>query len=125
MTQLQIVDQLPFVEVTVLANNRSLHLHHVLLDTGSSATILKTDDMVKLGLDLLPTDPIREMFGIGGSEYVIEKQIAQIQIGELIAHPFTIQMGVLDYGIPLDGTLGLDFLIHVGATVDFKRLELR
>ena len=125
MTTLTITHNLPFIVVTIYANNQSLVLSNVLLDTGSAATAFKTDDLAKLGLELELGDTIKQMFGVGGSEYVIEKQVSKIQVGNLVAEPFTVQMGALDYGFPMGGILGMDFLLKVGATIDFRNLEIR
>jgi hypothetical protein len=97
----------------------------MLLDTGSAVTIFKTDDMMALGIVLLPDDRIRHMAGVGGNEIVVEKQMTTVQVGNLSASPFTIQMGAVDYGILMDGILGLDFLLQVGACIDLHDLEIR
>ena len=60
--------------------------------------------------------------GIGGVEYVIEKQIDQLSIGKLAMTGFTIQMGALDYGMQINGIIGADFLLKTGAKLDFDRL---
>jgi hypothetical protein len=33
-------------------------------------------------------------------------------------------MGALDYGIPMDGILGVDFLLQASAHIDLKALTL-
>ena len=38
------------------------------------------------------------------------------------ANNVTIQMGAFDYGIPIEGILGLDFLLQVEARIDFKAM---
>lgn len=120
MPAIRIQNQLPFVTVELHANGQKLILDHVLLDTGSAATIFKTEDLARLGVELQPDDPIRSMIGVGGREIVIEKHIEAVALGDLVARPFVIQMGALDYGMPLDGILGLDFLKHVNAIINFR-----
>ncbi|MFC1959922.1 hypothetical protein ACFLYO_04360, partial [Chloroflexota bacterium] len=83
MTAITIINQLPFVNVILQVNQQTLNLSRVLLDTGSAATIFKTDDLMKLGLSLETNDPIHYMVGIGGREIVIEKEIEMLQVGYL------------------------------------------
>ena len=124
-TPIYIIDGLPFVAVTLQANGQSLRLERVLLDTGSEGTVFKTDNLKTLGIFPQPTDRLRFLRGIGGDEAVIEKTIEVVQVGSLIAAIFTIQLGAVEYGIAMDGILGLDFLRRTQAIVDFKALELR
>lgn len=91
MTGITFAHQLPFVSVLIHAKGQKFTVHNVLLDTGSAATIFRTDLMEEFGVGLEPTDRIREMVGIGGSETVIEKRIEAVEVGELIVRPFTIQ----------------------------------
>lgn len=35
-----------------------------------------------------------------------------------------VQVGALDYGIDMDGILGLDLLLHIGAVIDLPNLRL-
>jgi hypothetical protein len=118
-------DGIPFTNVTLVFNGIILVLDHVLVDTGSGACVFKTDTLARMGILPNQEDVIQTMGGIGGVEYVVEKQIDSLQVGTLIASPITIQMGAMDYGIPMDGILGADFLLQTGAVIDFDGLEIR
>ena len=123
--QITILHRLPFVSATIYAKGHVLQLNKVLLDTGSAGTVFKTIDLEGIGVLLESTDTIRTMSGVGeGDEYVIEKQIDALVIGDLRVSPFTIQIGALDYGIPMDGIIGVDFLLQAGASIDMKNLTL-
>ncbi len=125
MPTIAINDSLPFVTVTLRANGQALTLQRVLVDTGSAASIFKTDELAKLGIIPRPEDPIRTMTGVGGKEFIIQKQISGIEVGALKISPFVIQMGALDYDIPMEGILGMDFLFPVGAVIDLATMEIR
>ena len=103
MTSITIAHSLLFIPVTIHQDGQSLQLSRVLLDTGSTATVFRADDMEKLGIRLQPEDRIRYVLGVGGNEIVVEKQVTSIQVGDLIARTFTIQMG---------------------ARIDFSKLEI-
>ncbi len=98
---------------------------HMVLDTGSAHTLLKGDDLEKIGILPPPTAAIRRMRGVVGTEAVLEFPIPSLGIETMVAAPFTIQMGAVDYGFPMDGILGLDFLLFIGAVIDLSSLEIR
>lgn len=122
---IRVIGGLPFVTVKIHANGQILQLEQVLLDTGSGGTVLKSDHLTALGIVPLPEDRLRFLHGVGGNEVVIEKSVDALQLGKFIAAPFTIQMGAMEYGIPMDGIIGLDFLLRAQAIIDFKALQVR
>ncbi len=125
MIPIRLRKSLPFVEATIIANGQKLVLRHVLLDTGSSSTLLKTDDLRSLGMEILPTDVLRNVRGIGGSETVIEKTIEGLRVGEVTVSPFLVQLGAVGYMDDLDGILGIDFILKSKAVLDFAKREMR
>jgi len=125
MTTIQILDGMPYVVATLVHHGSSLTLDHVLLDTGSITSVFRSDLVKPIGLTLEKSDPIRFMRGVGGREAVIEKRVDSISVGPHTLQNYTMQLGGLNYGMPLDGILGLDFLLAVGATLDLKTLDIR
>lgn len=65
-----ITQGLPVVSANVTWNRRSLHLETVLLDTGSAGTIFSADKLADIGLVIAPDDVIRQVYGVGGMEFV-------------------------------------------------------
>jgi predicted aspartyl protease len=124
MTKITIEDESAFVPVTIYANGQSLRLEYVLIDTGSGATVFKTQDLESIGVKISMEDAIVYMVGIGGSEAVVEKQIEALEVGDLRVSPFKIQLGKLNYGFKMDGILGLDFLLKTSAQLNFNTLEI-
>jgi hypothetical protein len=124
MAKITIAHRLPFVAVTIRANNQSLYLPNVLLDTGSAATIFKTDDLAQLGVHVDSSDRLRYTVGTGGLEVVVEKQITAVELGDLVISPFLIKLSGGNYGIPMDGIVGFDFLRTIRAVVDLHSLEV-
>lgn len=122
MTQIRIIGGLPFTTAILEFNSKTIKLDYVLIDTGSETCIFKTDDVERLGMTQKMTDKVRRMRGIGGEEFVVEKQVDRLSVGDLVAVKFAIQTGALDYGIQLDGIIGTDFLRQTGAVVDFTQL---
>jgi predicted aspartyl protease len=103
---------------------KSLVLDNVLVDTGSGGSIFKMDKVDELGITIEKDDIIETISGIGGSEFVYKKDVDKLQLGESEVTDFTIEVGVMDYGLAINGILGMDFLIETGAIIDLARMEI-
>ena len=114
-----------FVNVRLRQGEQELELYDVLLDTGSAGTVFSTDAVSTIGLTYEPDDPLHRIHGVGGSEFVFMKGVNQASIGERHVRDFPIEVGGLDYGFHLNGIIGTDFLLAVGAIIDLSSLEIR
>lgn len=123
--KLRLLDGLPFVSVAIIAQGHAMRLEAVLLDTGSAGTILAADRLAEIGLTYSPHDEVHRIRGVGGVEFVFTKRVEQLMVGELTVEDFTIEVGAMDYGFLIDGTLGMDFLKSVGAVIDLGDMEIR
>jgi hypothetical protein len=121
---IQVRDGLPYVTVTLLYGGQQLDLADVLLDTGSAGTLFAADQVLAVGLQYEADDPVQRMRGIGGAEFVFVKRIDRLSVGELQVRDFEIEVGAMDYGFAIDGIIGTDFLLQVGAVIDLSRLEI-
>src|SRR5258708_25956755 len=119
-----IIDGLAFGSVVLQDNNRQIHIDNVLLDTGSGGSVFRTHDLEDIGVMLERSDQLRFLTGIGGQEPVIEKRIDRIEVGNLSLSPYTIELGAVQYGYNILGVLCMAFLLHVGATINFRDLTL-
>jgi predicted aspartyl protease len=124
MTPIRVVHNLPFVVATIRFNQQERTLQNVLVDTGSAATVFKTDILLEMGYEFDRTSRIRNLVGIGGEEAVVETTIEEVQVGSLRVAPMKIQIGALEYGFEMDGLLGLDFLLKTRAIVNLDSLTL-
>jgi hypothetical protein len=115
---------LPFVEVNLLFRGRQLQLDNVLLDTGSLGTVFSADKLLGIGVEYEMEDTVHRLRGVGGAEFVFLKPIDEVSFGHLSVHNFEIEVGMMDYGFEIDGILGMDFLLKVGAIIDLSRLEV-
>jgi hypothetical protein len=121
---IQVRDGLPYVTVTLLYGSQQLDLANVLLDTGSAGTLFAADQVLAVGLQYEADDSVQRMPGIGGAEFVFVKRIDRLSVGELQVSDFEIEVGAMDYGFAIDGIIGTDFLLQVGAVIDLSRLEI-
>jgi predicted aspartyl protease len=115
---------LPFAEIVLVHQNQSIASNRFLVDTGSAATLISADLAVQIGLGPSPNDVIREIVGVGGSEYVYEKKIEAIQFGTKRISNFRIQIGAMDYGFDMDGIIGYDLLTHVRSLIDLNNMTI-
>lgn len=117
-------DGLPFITVVLHINNQRLKLDKVLVDTGSSACIFDTLDVLSLGGSFDGTERIRTMSGIGEDEYVLEKEIQSIEIDGVLSGKWLIQVGDIQYGFGIKGVIGSDLLSSIGALIDYRNNTL-
>ena len=121
---IQVRDGLPYVTITLLHGSQQLDLANVLLDTGSAGTLFAADQVLAIGLQYEADDPVQRIRGIGGAEFVFVKRIDRLSVGELQVSDFAIEVGAMDYGFAIDGIIGTDFLLQVGAVIDLSHLEI-
>jgi len=122
--RIQVRDGLPSVTVTLLYRGQQLDLANVLLDTGSAGTLFAADQVLAVGLQYEADDLVQRIRGVGGAEFVFIKRIDRLSVGELQVSDFDIEVGAMDYGFAIDGIIGTDFLLQVGAVIDLSRLEI-
>lgn len=123
--RLRLEGSLPYLEVTLRFSGQQIQLHRVLLDTGSAGSVFSADVVDALGIMPESTDRLRRILGVGGSEFVYSKRVEALAIGGMKVTNFEIQVGAMRYGFPLDGIIGMDFLLSAQAIIDLAALEIR
>lgn len=119
-------DHLPLINIDIQYDGNRKLFHNILLDTGSSSTILDTDLCEEIGLLLdLENAITRKMYGIGGSEIVIEQKVSGMLIDRFPLNDFTIQLGNVREMHGFDAIIGSDFFVSNKLTIDFNNLEVR
>ena len=122
--KIRLRDGLPYVTASLAYQGQQLSFRNVLLDTGSVGAIFSTDRVLTIGLTYEPDDRVHRIRGVGGTEFVFTKRVDCLVVGELQVNDFQIEVGAMDYGFDIDGIIGLDFLIQVGAIIDLAKLEV-
>lgn len=122
--QLLLRDNLPFVAVTIAYSGHTVEAKHVLIDTGSATTILSADVVARIQVVPSPVDELHIIRGIGGSEVVFSRVIDYLQIGEDRFPRFEVEIGGMDYGFQIDGILGMDLLMQMGAIINLREMQL-
>lgn len=121
---LYIKHQLPFVQLRIWYKGQSLLLDKVLVDTGSASTIFKMDIVQDIGITAEKDDVLGSISGVGGSEFVFLKTVDSIEMNGIHIKDFTIDVGLMDYGINIDGIIGMDFLLEINGIINLDKLFL-
>jgi hypothetical protein len=122
--RLQLKEGLPYTSISLTYRGQQITFDDILIDTGSGGTIFATDKVLAVDLRMESDDVIERIRGVGGTEFVFTKRVDLLALGELQAADFEIEVGAMAYGFELDGILGMDFLLQVGAVIDLARLEI-
>ncbi|KPA09516.1 Peptidase A2A, retrovirus RVP subgroup [Candidatus Magnetomorum sp. HK-1] len=122
---IQIIKGLPFVSASLKYGSEYITMNNVLLDTGSAGTIFSIDKLITIGLQPESDDPIMEIQGVGGTEFVFIKKIDQLSLGHLKVNNFEIEIGAMDYGMKMDGIIGMNFLLQMKAKIDLHYLNIK
>ncbi|MEA1967639.1 MAG: retropepsin-like aspartic protease [Thermodesulfobacteriota bacterium] len=122
--QLSLKHNLPFTTVRVSYKGDVLEIPDILVDTGSSSTVLSADFLAKINITPLAEDVLHTISGVGGSEVVFTRLIDYLQIGEKKISNFEIEIGGMDYGFQINGILGMDFLVRAGALINLQEIKI-
>ena len=96
----------------------------MLVDTGSASTLLNADIAASLGIVPEPDDRLRTLRGVGGREAVFARLIDRLGIGEHSVERFEVEIGGMDYGFAINGIVGMDLLMGLGAVLNLRNLTL-
>lgn len=114
--------QLIITSLTVTFRGESIKINDVIVDTGSSHTVILPDVLEEIGIKYEDGDKIYEAYGIGGSVPFYTKNIDEIQIDSFSIKDFQVDVGML----PQEHTalLGLDILKRYHFVIDLGKLRL-
>lgn len=122
--KLSLRDELPFMTVGLSYQGQSVVIQEVLVDTGSASTLFAADAVAAISLFPQPTDELRLIRGVGGTEAVFSRTIDQLEVdGRRLAH-FEVEIAGMDYGFTINGILGMDFFTRSGAIIDLAKMQI-
>jgi hypothetical protein len=116
---------LAYVEAVLTFRGRSLVIRDTILDTGSASSMFSADRLLEIGVVPEADDALHRIRGVGGTEFAFTKRLDFLAVGDMKVADMGIEVGAMDYGFPVDGILGLDYLLRIGALVDLRDLQLR
>lgn len=122
--QLELYDNLPFTTVKVTYNGSEIEVTNVLVDTGSATTVLAAEIVASIGIVPEPADILFTIRGVGGTEVVFLRRLESLAVGDKLVYGPEVEIGGMDYGFPINGILGMDFLVQAGTIIDLRSLQL-
>ena len=123
--RLLLKDNLPFVSVFVSYQGRTIEIPDVLIDTGSGTTILAADIVESIQILPSPEDTLYTIRGVGGNEVVFACLVDKLGVGESKIDNFEVEIGGMDYGLAINGILGMDYLTQSKAIINLCDLEIQ
>jgi predicted aspartyl protease len=111
------------ITLSVVYRGKTMQIEDVIVDTGSSHTILSPDVLEQIGVTYENGDPVYEAYGIGGTVPFYTKVMDEIIMDTLKIKQIEVDVGMLPKSHK--GLLGLDILKTHGFIVDLEKLELR
>lgn len=117
---------LPFTQIVVWNNGKSVVLENVLVDTGSASTIFKLAKVETIDVIATKEDSFGTMFGIGGKELIFYKTVEAIELNGIRVEHFEVDIGHMNYGddFPIDGIVGMDLLTRLNAKINIEEMTL-
>lgn len=114
--------QLITTSIVVTYRGKSKTINDVIVDTGSSHTVISPDFLDDIGVSYENGDVIYEAYEIGGTVPFYTKVMDEIKIDTFAIKDFELDVGML----PNDhkGLLGLDILKAYNFTIDLEELLL-
>lgn len=109
--RIEIRGGLPFTTAQLDFQGRSIDIDRVLIDTGSAGCVFQADRLLDAAIRYEPTDVIREIRGVGGTEFVFTKQVHELRLGNFCVENFQVEVGAMDYGLEIEGIVGMNFLL--------------
>ncbi|MDN4493462.1 retroviral-like aspartic protease family protein [Ureibacillus aquaedulcis] len=125
MKKLIIDGGLLLTDMEIQYKERNIHLTRVLIDTGSSCSIISSEIAESIGIFPEADDPIYRVCGVGGSEIVYAKVLDSITIGHIKTEQIQIEIGSMNYGFDLDGIIGLNLLKRLKASINIEKLVIQ
>lgn len=125
MKKLMIDEGLLLTDMEIQYKGKVLHLTRVLIDTGSSNSIISSDIAESIGISPDAEDTIYRVCGVGGSEMVYSKILDSITIGHMKVEQIQIEIGSMNYGFNIEGIIGLNMLKRLKALINIEKLLIQ
>jgi len=123
--RLSLNKNLLFAEIEVEYKGFAAKIPRILVDTGSATTLLATDAVIQIGIAPEPEDTLYLIRGVGGCEAVFARRMDCFKLGDAAISDFIVEIGGMDYGFPINGIVGMDFLLQTEAMLDLRDCEIK
>ena len=122
--ELTIWHNLPFTKLMVAYQDQTIEIDQVLVDTGSATTVLSADLVAQINILPALDDTLYTVRGVGGTETVFSRQVDFLQVDNRRVLGFEVEGGGMRYGFPINGILGMDFLLQAKAIINLLEMTI-
>ena len=124
--KLEFRDGLIFTSIHINYRGSVKEIKNIVVDTGAAETIISPDIVEDIGIIAECNDEINSFYGVGGSlHYFFSKEVDIVSFGECNLNKSKIDFGVIAPKGYINGLLGLDLLMKVGAIINLAELTLK
>lgn len=117
-------DGLLFTSIQISFRGSTKVIENIVIDTGAAETIISPDAVEDIGIFAELEDSVNSFYGVGGSLHnFFTKSVVKVKLGEVSLED-KMDFGVIDPQGYINGLLGLDLLMKLGAVIDLRRLSL-
>ena len=125
MYELHYKNGLLYASIVLSHKNKSVKVNDVIIDTGACHTIILTDYLEGLDVELEDTDELVKTSGYGGVQYSsVRKKIDKLEVGDILLENIKVDFGEIDPYERVNGLIGLDFLRTAGLIIDLVDLRM-
>lgn len=123
--KIEFQEGLLFTSVQVSFRGNTKLVENIVVDTGAAESIMSPDVVEDIGIFAELEDSVNSFYGVGGSLHnFFSKRIDEIELGPLSLNGIKMDFGVIDPKGEINGLLGLDLLMRIGAVINLKDLTL-
>ena len=114
-----------FTSIQICFRGNTKVIENIVIDTGAAESIISPDAVEDIGIFAEPEDSVNSFYGVGGSLHnFFSKKIEEIKLGQLLLNDTKMDFGVIDPKGDINGLLGLDLLMEIGAVINLGELSL-
>jgi predicted aspartyl protease len=114
-----------FTSILISFRGSKKLIENIVIETGAAETIISPDAVEDIGIFARLEDSVNSFYGVGGSLHnFFSKNQVKVKLGEVCLEEVKMDFGVVDPQGNINGLLGLDLLMKLGAVIDLKRLSL-
>lgn len=111
------------LKITYRGNTKTID--RVVIDTGATHSIISTDEVKELGIEIEKDDRVVTSMGVGGgNQFAFQKQISKVEFKAFRLKNVNVDFGMIDPEGTIKGLLGLDLLMAAGVGLDLKNMVM-
>lgn len=112
-----------FTSINIAYNGKTKKLDNVVIDTGAAESMISPECVEDIGIYAELGDKIISFYGVGGTLHnAYEKKVDMVEIESTRINNVCIDFGLVDPKGDVNGLIGLDILVKIGAIIDLHNM---